>query len=93
MPITNPMPLRDVENQLSEVVDQVARERDRVVITRHGRPAAVVMSVDELESLGETLDIAGPDDLTQQIQDSLRELAVGEAETLSKEELLAEFAR
>ena len=53
------MALRDVKNHLSEVVDQVEREHDRVVITKHGRPAAVVVSVDDLASLEETLDIAG----------------------------------
>ncbi len=45
------MALRDVKNHLSEVVDQVEREHDRVVITKHGRPAAVVVSVDDLASV------------------------------------------
>ena len=39
------MALKDVKDHLSEVVDQVEREHDRVVITKHGRPAAVVLSV------------------------------------------------
>lgn len=38
--------LRDVKNHLSEVVHQVEREHGRVTITRHGKPAAVVVSVD-----------------------------------------------
>ena len=42
------MALKDVKNRLSEVVDRVEREHDRVVITKHGRPAAVVVSVDDL---------------------------------------------
>ncbi len=37
------MALKDVKDHLSEVVDQVEREHDRVVITKHGRPAAVVV--------------------------------------------------
>ncbi|MFZ1286890.1 MAG: type II toxin-antitoxin system Phd/YefM family antitoxin, partial [Candidatus Phosphoribacter sp.] len=49
------MALRDVKNRLSEVVDQVEREHGRVVITRHGKPAAVVISTEDLESLEETL--------------------------------------
>jgi prevent-host-death family protein len=55
--ITAQMPLAEVRNKLSEVVDNVEREHDRVVITRHGRPAAVVLSVDDLESLEETLEV------------------------------------
>jgi antitoxin (DNA-binding transcriptional repressor) of toxin-antitoxin stability system len=36
------MALRDVKNRLSEVADQVKREHDRLVITRHGKPAAAI---------------------------------------------------
>jgi prevent-host-death family protein len=51
------MSLADVKNRLSEVLDRLEREHGRVVITTHGHPAAVVISVDDLESLEETLDI------------------------------------
>ncbi len=83
------MALRDVKNHLSEVVDQVEREHDRVVITKHGKPAAVVISVDDLTSLEETLEIAGRPRLMEQIRDSLGELAAGEAEVLTKDALSA----
>jgi prevent-host-death family protein len=53
------MALKDVKNHLSEVMDQVEREHDRVVITKHGRPAAVILSVDDLASLEESLEIMG----------------------------------
>ena len=89
MTVDAAMALRDVKNRLSEVVDQVEREHDRVVITKHGRPAAVVISVDDLESLEETLDIAGRPRLVAQIREALAELARHEAEVLSKDELLA----
>jgi len=89
MPVSDPMPLRDVKNHLSEVVDQVEREHDRVVITKHGKPAAVVISIDDLESLEETLEIAGRPHLMEQIRDSLGELAAGETEQLTKDEVLA----
>lgn len=82
------MALKDVKNHLSEVVEQVEREQDRVVITKHGRPAAVVLSVDDLASLEETLDIAGRPTLIKQIRASLADLAAGEAEVLTKDEIL-----
>lgn len=81
------MALKEVKNRLSEVVDQVEREHGRVTITKHGRPAAVVISVDDLTSLEETLDIVGRPRLVAQIRDSLAELAAGEAEILSKDQL------
>ena len=57
MSVSEQMPLADVKNRLSEVVDLLEREHGRVVITKHGHPAAVVISVEDLESLGETLDV------------------------------------
>lgn len=88
MTVEGSMALKDVKNHLSEVVDQVEREHDRVVITKHGRPAAVVLSVDDLASLEETLDIAGRPALIKQIRASLADLAAGEAEVLTKDEIL-----
>lgn len=83
------MALREVKNRLSEVVDQVEREHDRVVITRHGKAAAVVISTDDLESLEETLKVVSRPKLVAQVRDSLAELAAGEAEVLNKDEILA----
>lgn len=91
MTVDPAMALRDVKNRLSEVVDQVEREHDRVTITRHGKAAAVVISADDLESLEETLKVADRPELMTQVRDSLAELAGGEAEVLSKEEALATF--
>jgi prevent-host-death family protein len=42
--------LSDVKARLSELVDRVQAEDDRIVVTRNGRPAAVLMSPDDLES-------------------------------------------
>lgn len=91
MTIDDAMALRDVKNRLSEVVDQVEREHDRVVITRHGKPAAVLISADDLSSLEETLDILGRPQLVSQIRESLASIADGHVETLSKEDLLADL--
>lgn len=51
------MPLADVKNRLSEVVERLEREHGRVVITKHGRPAAVVLNVEDLEGLEQTLEL------------------------------------
>ncbi|MCA0436625.1 MAG: type II toxin-antitoxin system Phd/YefM family antitoxin [Actinobacteria bacterium] len=82
------MALKDVKNRLSEVVEHVERQHDRVTITKHGRPAAVVISVDDLASLEETLDIAGRPALMEQIRASLAENATGQASVLTKDEIL-----
>ena len=87
------MPSMDVKNRLSEVVDRVEREHDRVTITKHGRPAAVVISTDDLASLEETLDIMSRPKLLGQIRDSLVELNREPAQVLGKDEILASLRR
>lgn len=89
MSVDEQMSLKDVKNRLSEVVDKVEREHDRVVITKHGRPAAVVLSVADLDSLEETLDVLSRPKLLAQIGDSLAELNREPAQVLSKDEALA----
>ena len=88
MSVSEQMPLADVKNRLSEVVDRLQREHGRVIITKHGHPAAVVISVDDLESLEETLDIMDSGALLADIRESLAELSTADAATLSKEEAL-----
>ncbi|SBW23268.1 hypothetical protein FDG2_3713 [Candidatus Protofrankia californiensis] len=88
MSIMEQMSLADVKNRLSEVVDSVEREHGRVVITRHGRPAAIVISVDDLESLEETLDVMGSTRLMADIREALDDLDDAGVTVLSKDEAL-----
>lgn len=81
------MPLAELKNRLSEVVDRLEREHGRVVITKHGRPAAVVLSVADLESLEETLDVMGSTALLADIREAMTELA-GSSPVLSKNQAL-----
>ena len=88
MSVAEHMPLADVKNRLSEVVDRLEREHGRVIITKHGHPAAVVISVEDLESLEETLDVMGSAALVDDIREALAELGTADAPVLSKEDAL-----
>jgi antitoxin YefM len=88
MSVAEQMALADVKNRLSEVVERLEREHGRVVITKHGHPAAVVISVEDLESLEETLDVMGSAALLDDIREALAELGAADAPVLSKEEAL-----
>jgi antitoxin YefM len=88
MSLAEQMSLADVKNRLSEVVDRLEREHGRVVITKHGHPAVVVISVEDLESLEETLDVMGSEALLGDIREALAELAEADAPVLSKDEAL-----
>jgi antitoxin YefM len=68
-------PLRTVRDKFSKYVDRVEREHERVVVTRNGRPAAVLINPDDLQSLEETLAIlADPETLRgiREGQDAIR---------------------
>ena len=75
------MSLAAVKARFSEIVDRVELQQDRVVVTRNGKPAAVLISADDLESLEETLAIMSDRSLVSQIRDSQRAVATGESGT------------
>jgi antitoxin YefM len=90
MVMTETFSLSYVKAHLSEPADRVDGEHDRVVVTRNGRPAAVLLSPADLESLEETLAVLSDPDLMRQIGESREELGAGE-EGISPEELRQEL--
>jgi antitoxin YefM len=84
------LPLSHVKAHLSEIADRVEGQHDRVVVTRKGRPAAVLVSPEDLESLEETLAVLSDPELMRQIRDSEEELEQGE-EGITLEELKADL--
>lgn len=75
------MSLAAVKARFSELVDRVERQQDRVVVTRNGKPAAVLISPDDLESLEETLAVLSDRSLAAQIRESEKAAAAGAAGT------------
>ena len=81
------LPLSEVKAKLSQLVDEVESRDARVVITRRGRPAAVLVSNDDLESWQETVEITSDPELMAQIRAGQRDLKEGRASRLSEAEL------
>lgn len=71
-------PLRTVRDHLSEFVDRAEREHERVVVTRNGRPAAVLIGYEDLAALEETLDILSDPEALAEIRQAEAEVARGE---------------
>lgn len=63
-------PLRQVRDHFSDVVDRVEHEHERVTVTRNGRPAAVLISPEDLEQLEETLQVLGDPDALADIREA-----------------------
>jgi prevent-host-death family protein len=85
------MPLADVKAHLSELVSRVYGQHERVTVTVHGRPSAVLVSVDDLESLEETIAILSDGDAVAALLASEAELARGEI--VSQAELVEAVAK
>lgn len=50
-------PLRTVRDHLSEFVDRVEHQHERIVLTRNGHAAAVLISPEDLAQMEETIDV------------------------------------
>ena len=63
--------LSEAKMKLSELIDKVQSTDTEVVITKNGRPAAVLVSPDEFEGWRETIDIKSDADLIVEIRKGL----------------------
>ena len=68
MVMAETLPLATVKAHLSELIEQVSAQHDRIVVTRNGRPAAVLVSPEDLESLEETLAVLSDPGLLRQVR-------------------------
>ena len=73
------IPLADAKARLSAVLDEVRDTHDRVVITRNGRPEAVIISVSDLQAIEDTLDLLSTPGALEEIREAETEIARGEA--------------
>jgi prevent-host-death family protein len=71
------VPLGEARNRLSEYVADVEQTHERITITRHGHPAAVLISADELESLEETNEVLRTPGAIEAIREGLADAAAG----------------
>jgi len=82
------LPLSEAKSQLSGLVEQVRALEEQVMITRNGRPAAVLVSAEEFERWKETIEVHGDAALMKEIRAGLRALKSRKARLYTLEELL-----
>jgi prevent-host-death family protein len=85
------LPLAEVKSHLSEIVGRVHDHHERVTVTVHGRPSAVLVAFEDLEQLEETLAILRDPDTMNRLASSDAELARGES--VSADELAENLRR
>lgn len=83
------LPLAEIKARLSEIVDRVEGQHERVTLTRNGRPAAVLISPDDLEALEDTLELLSNPKALREIERARQEIAKGKG--IRAEELRARY--
>jgi antitoxin YefM len=70
--------LRNVKDRFSDFVDRVEREHERVVVTRNGRPAAVLISLEDLDGLEATLEVLADSEAVRGLVEAEAAVAAGD---------------
>jgi antitoxin YefM len=75
----------EVKARLNELVDDAESTHEQIVITKHGRPAAVLMAADDLESLQETVYWLSQPGIRESVAEADAAIAAGD--TVGSDEL------
>jgi antitoxin YefM len=91
MVMSETLSLATVKSKFSEMVDRVEQTHDRIIVTRNGRPAAVLISPDELASLEDTLELLSDPEAMKELAESRR--AYSEGDYLTSDQLRSQYLK
>ena len=77
----------EAKMKLSGLIDTVNATDEEIVITKNGRPAAVLVSPEEFESLKETVAVRSDSALMKEIRNGVRALRMKRAKLYTLDEL------
>ncbi|MHB8470321.1 MAG: type II toxin-antitoxin system Phd/YefM family antitoxin [Gaiellaceae bacterium] len=83
------LPLAEIKARLSEIVDAVEEQHERIILTRNGRPAAVLISPEDLEALEDTIDLLSDPKAVREIERARTDIARGKG--IDADELKARY--
>ena len=78
------MPMAQARDHLAEVVESIQKTHDRVTLTRHGQPAAVIIAAADLDSILETLDLLSTPGALEGIREGEADVAGGRYVTMEE---------
>jgi prevent-host-death family protein len=78
------IPFTEARAHLTELLDDVETRHEHVVITRKGRPAAVVISPDEWDAIEETLEVLQDEEVLVALRESEKDVKAGRLFTLDE---------
>ena len=71
------MSLAEAKAHLSEVVNRVSTQHERVTVTVHGHPSAILLAPEDLERLEETIAVLADKELLRDLAASDDDIAAG----------------
>ena len=78
------VPVSEARHTLPDLVARMRKLMDRVIITRKGKPEAVIMSIDEYESWVETLELMSRPKTVKGIREGLADLKAGRSRSFEE---------
>lgn len=91
--MTKVLPLTEVKARLSEMIDEIATTHERVTVTRNGRPVAVLVSTDDLETIEETLALLSDPAAMREIEEGRAAINTGDIVSQGEIEALRDRLR
>jgi prevent-host-death family protein len=85
--IMKALSVSEAKMKLSRLIDTVNATDEEILITKNGRPAAVLVSPEEFESLKETVAVRSDSALMKEIKKGLRALKMRRAKLYTLDEL------
>ena len=90
--MTKTLPVSEVKTHLPSLLTGVEEREEEVVVTRRGKPAAVLVNYEEYSRLKATLEVLSDPDLMRQI-DRSRQFFASRSKGVSLEEVFDEPPR
>ncbi len=82
--MTKNITLKKLRPNLPKVIKEIDSKMTRFIITKRGKPAALIMSIEDYESLLETLDILSNAGLRKKIKAAEEDIKKGNIRSLDE---------
>ena len=85
------IPITEARQEITSLPERLAKSPGAVAVTRRGKPVLAIMPWDFYESIVETLEILGDQDLMAALRQGIKDVESGK--TFSMDEIEREIAR
>lgn len=79
--------MAEARANFAKYIDSAEQTHERVIITRNGEPAAILLGIDDYEGMNDLIDIYSNPETQRQIQEAIAYNEAHPEETISGEEM------